>query len=59
VSGLLERPLHPEAIYLALHHTEHTLTLEAPSAQDLPRRVAAHMVAVRTAVAALMAPVKT
>jgi protein MpaA len=31
--------LHPESIYLYLHHTDHTLTLETPSEFSLSRRV--------------------
>jgi hypothetical protein len=47
-----ERPLWPEAIWLAKNHTDRNVTLEAPSAQDLERRVAAHCAAVRAAVIA-------
>lgn len=38
---LREIPLHPEAIYLSLHHTDHALTFETPSESSLARRVAA------------------
>ncbi len=51
VDDLRNRPVFPEAIYLALKHTDHCLTLEAPSAQDLPRRVAAHVMGVKAAIA--------
>ena len=34
-------PLHPEAIYLYLHHTDQALTFEAPSEFGLARRVEA------------------
>jgi len=47
-----ERPLWPEAIWLAKNHTDRNVTLEAPSAQDLDRRVAAHCAAVRAAITA-------
>jgi murein peptide amidase A len=52
IEGFEERPLWPEALWLALHHTDRSLTLEAPSAQKLPPRVAAHDAAVRVAIAA-------
>jgi hypothetical protein len=47
-----ERPQWPEAIWLAQNHTDRNVTLEAPSAQDLERRVAAHCAAVKSAVVA-------
>lgn len=34
-------PLHPEAIHLYLHHTDHALTFETPSESSLARRVEA------------------
>jgi protein MpaA len=53
VTNFEERPLWPESLWLVLKHTDRSMTLEAPSAQDLERRVAAHCAAVRTAIAAL------
>jgi murein peptide amidase A len=52
IEGFEQRPLWPEALWLALNHTDRNVTLEAPSAQDLERRVAAHCAAVRAAVIA-------
>jgi hypothetical protein len=52
IDQLAERPQYAEAMWLALQHTPHNLTLEAPSAQPLDTRVAAHVTAVRTALAA-------
>jgi len=52
IEGFEERPLWPEALWLALNHTNRNVTLEAPSAQELDRRVAAHCAAVRAAVVA-------
>jgi hypothetical protein len=51
VDDLRSRPVFPEAIYLVLKHTHRCLTLEAPSAQDLPRRVTAHATGVKAAIA--------
>ncbi len=40
----LERvPLHPEAIFLYLHHAPHVFTFETPSEFSLARRVRAHV----------------
>ncbi len=52
LDGIQERPLWPEALWLALNHTDRNVTLEAPSAQDLERRVAAHCAAVPAAITA-------
>jgi hypothetical protein len=51
VADLADRPQYAEAMWLALQHTPHNLTLEAPSAQPLATRVAAHLAATRTALA--------
>jgi hypothetical protein len=53
IEGFEERPLWPEALWLVLNRTDRNMTLEAPSAQPLEPRVAAHCAAVRTAVAEL------
>jgi protein MpaA len=45
------RPQWAEAIYLIVHKTNQSLTLEAPSDFPLPFRVAAHVRAVRAALA--------
>jgi murein peptide amidase A len=50
VDDLKDRQLYPEAIYLTFGHTDRSLTLEAPSAQELDRRITAHAAAVRAAV---------
>jgi protein MpaA len=42
-ANLARFPLHPEAIYLHLHHGEHTLTFETPSEFSLAKRVQAHV----------------
>jgi protein MpaA len=42
-ANLARFPLHPEAIYLHLHHGEHTLTFETPSEFGLAQRVRAHV----------------
>ncbi|MGA2053376.1 MAG: M14 family metallocarboxypeptidase [Opitutales bacterium] len=52
IAALADRPQYAEAMWLALQHTPHNITLEAPSAQPLETRVAAHLAAVRTALAA-------
>ena len=44
------RPQWPEAFFLITHKTRHSYTLEAPSELTMPRRVAALVTAVRTAV---------
>jgi hypothetical protein len=49
VSDPLLRESWPEAIYLRAHHSTLTYTLESPSALPLPQRIAAHRVAVQTA----------
>ena len=36
-------PLHPEALYLYLHHAPHVLTFETPSEFSLTHRVQAHI----------------
>jgi protein MpaA len=41
-ANLARFPLHPEAIYLHLHHGEHSLTFETPSEFGLAKRVQAH-----------------
>jgi len=51
VTDFADRPQYAEAMWLALHHTVRSLTLEAPSAQDLPRRVSAHLAATAAAFA--------
>lgn len=45
------RDLWPEAIYLRAHHTDLSYTFETPSGDPLETRVAAQVVAVKTAVA--------
>ncbi len=52
IAELADRPQYAEAMLLALQHTHHNLTLEAPSAQPLDTRIAAHLAATRTALAA-------
>jgi protein MpaA len=47
------RELWPESIYLRAHHTRLSYTLETPSTLPLAQRIAAHAVAVQTAIAAL------
>lgn len=49
-SDPLLRETWPESIYLRAHHTTLSYTLESPSALPLPQRIAAHRVAVATAV---------
>ncbi len=49
VTNFQERPLWPEALWLVLHHTDRNMTVEAPSAQALEKRVAALCAAVRAA----------
>lgn len=53
IEGFEDRPLWPEALWLVMHRTDRNMTLEAPSAQPLAPRVAAHCAAVRTAVNAI------
>ncbi len=50
VADFENRPQWPEALWLILHRTDHNMTLEAPSAQPMEPRVAAHCAAVRVAV---------
>lgn len=45
------RELWPESIYLRAHHTQLSYTIESPSAFPLEQRVAAHVAALKTAVA--------
>jgi len=52
VADFADRPLWPEALWLVVKRTDRNMTLEAPSAQDLEKRVAALCAAVRAAVAA-------
>jgi hypothetical protein len=49
VSDPLLRETWPEAIYLRAHHTTLSYTLESPSSLPLAQRVAAHRVAIETA----------
>lgn len=49
IEGFAERPLWPEALWLVIHRTDRNVTLEAPSAQPMEPRVAAHCAAVRIA----------
>jgi hypothetical protein len=51
VADFADRPLWPEALWLVVQRTDRNMTLEAPSAQELEKRVAALCAAVRTAVA--------
>jgi protein MpaA len=51
-----EREKWPEAIYLQVHHTTLSYTIESPSALALVTRIAALNTAVRTAVARLTNP---
>jgi len=53
IDSLRERPLWPEAIWLMLHHTDRSMTVEAPSAQALEKRVAALCAVIHAAVAAI------
>jgi hypothetical protein len=48
-----ERPRWPEAIYLMMHKTRQSYTMEAPSDFPLPARVSALTAAVRAVLAAL------
>ena len=50
VSDPLLRENWPESIYLRAHHTSQTYTLESPSAFPLAQRIAAHRVALETAI---------
>ncbi len=43
----------PESIYLKAHHTQLGYTIESPSALPLEQRVAAHVAALETAIAAV------
>jgi hypothetical protein len=56
LQNLEQRPQWPEALWLAMHRTDRSLTLEAPSAQAMEPRVAAHCAAVRTAIAKIQHP---
>jgi hypothetical protein len=51
-----EREKWPEAIYLQVHHTTLSYTIESPSALALVTRIAALNTAIRTAVARLTQP---
>ncbi|MDR0535787.1 MAG: M14 family metallocarboxypeptidase [Puniceicoccales bacterium] len=46
----------PEQLYIQHRHAALSFTLETPSSQPLPSRVIAHIVAIKTAVAQLLAP---
>jgi hypothetical protein len=50
-----ERIGYPEAIWLHLHHSEHTFTFETPSEADLGRRVAAHIAVIERCLAIAVA----
>ena len=50
ISDPLLREKWPESIYLREHHTALTYTLESPSAFPLAQRIAAHRVALETAI---------
>jgi protein MpaA len=50
------RELWPESIYLRVHHTALAYTIEAPSAFPLGQRVAAHRVALSTALRLICGP---
>jgi hypothetical protein len=52
ISDFSDRPLWPEALWLVIKRTDRNTTLEAPSAQEMEKRVAALSAAVRVAVAA-------
>jgi hypothetical protein len=47
----VERPRWPEAVYLIMHKTRQSYTMEAPSDFPLPVRVSALTAAVRAALA--------
>jgi hypothetical protein len=47
---LKQFPVMPEAAYLALNHSDHTITLETPSEYDLGSRVQAQAAAIQRAV---------
>jgi len=53
IADPLLRELWPESIYLRVHHTTLTYTIETPSGLPLEQRIAAHCTAVETAVARL------
>jgi protein MpaA len=48
-------PLHPEAIYLHLHHGSHVMTFETPSEFSLAQRVQAHVLLIEECVRRLEA----
>lgn len=53
ISDPLLRELWPESIYLRAHHTRLSYTLESPSSLPIDQRVAAHVAAIETAIAAV------
>ena len=49
-ANLQRFPLHPEAIYLYLHHGDHMITFETPSEFGLKKRVEAHVLLIEESV---------
>jgi len=56
VSDPLLREKWPESIYLRAHHSTQTYTLESPSAFPLATRIAAHRMALETAISLTINP---
>lgn len=56
VADPLEREKWPEAIYLQVHHTRLSYTIESPSALAMEVRIAAHREALRTAIRLTVRP---
>jgi protein MpaA len=54
-ANLARFPLHPEAIYLHLHHGSHMMTFETPSEFSLARRVQAHVLLIEECIRRLQA----